>query len=79
MTFFRHVISGEGIMVDLQKVVVVKKWPRSVTLIDIQSFFGLADYYKRFTESFLTITAPLTKLTQKKVKFLWSDMCDNNY
>nr|GFA83027.1 hypothetical protein [Tanacetum cinerariifolium] len=33
----------------------------------------LAGYYRRFIEGFLTISKPMTKLTQKKVKFEWSD------
>nr|GFA44744.1 putative reverse transcriptase domain-containing protein [Tanacetum cinerariifolium] len=34
---------------------------------------GLAGYYRRFIEGFLKITKPMTKLTQKKVKFEWGD------
>lgn len=30
-------------------------------------------------ESFSTIATPLTKLTQKKIKFLWSDACDGSF
>nr|GEX28818.1 reverse transcriptase domain-containing protein [Tanacetum cinerariifolium] len=39
-------------------------------VIDIQ---GLAGYYRRFIEGFSKITKPMTKLTQKKVKFEWDD------
>nr|GFB24577.1 putative reverse transcriptase domain-containing protein [Tanacetum cinerariifolium] len=34
---------------------------------------GLAGYYRRFIEGFSKITKPMTKLTQKKVKFEWGD------
>nr|GEX37860.1 hypothetical protein [Tanacetum cinerariifolium] len=34
---------------------------------------GLAGYYRRFIEGFLKIAKPMTKLTQKKVKFDWGD------
>ncbi|GJR69846.1 putative reverse transcriptase domain-containing protein [Tanacetum coccineum] len=34
---------------------------------------GLAGYYRRFIEGFLKIAKPMTKLTQKKVKFVWGD------
>ncbi|GJU33515.1 hypothetical protein Tco_1181869 [Tanacetum coccineum] len=30
-------------------------------------------YYRRFIEGFLKIAKPMTKLTQKKVKFVWGD------
>nr|GEZ67942.1 hypothetical protein [Tanacetum cinerariifolium] len=34
---------------------------------------GLAGYYRRFIERFSKIAKPMTKLTQKKVKFEWGD------
>nr|GEV65738.1 putative reverse transcriptase domain-containing protein [Tanacetum cinerariifolium] len=34
---------------------------------------GLAGYYRRFIKGFLKIAKPMTKLTQKKVKFEWGD------
>ncbi|GJS55803.1 putative reverse transcriptase domain-containing protein [Tanacetum coccineum] len=37
------------------------------------SFSGLAGYYRRFIEGFSKIAKPMTKLTQKKVKFEWGD------
>ena len=70
MTFLGHVVSSEGIKVDPQKIEAVKNWPRPTTLTDIRSFLGLAGYYRRFVEIFSSLAAPLTKLTQKKVKFL---------
>nr|GFB02099.1 hypothetical protein [Tanacetum cinerariifolium] len=39
-------------------------------MIDSQ---GLAGYYRRFIEGFSKIAKPMTKLTQKKVKFEWGD------
>ncbi|XP_070003377.1 uncharacterized protein [Nicotiana sylvestris] len=64
-----HVISREGIMVDPQKIVAVKNWPRRTTPMEIHSFSGLAGYYMRFVEGFSTLASPLTKLTHKAVKF----------
>nr|GFD40217.1 putative reverse transcriptase domain-containing protein [Tanacetum cinerariifolium] len=34
---------------------------------------GLAGYYRRFIEGFSKIAKPMTKLTQKNVKFEWGD------
>ncbi|GJX89063.1 hypothetical protein Tco_0341077 [Tanacetum coccineum] len=39
----------------------------------IRQFLGLAGYYQRFIEGFSKIAKPMTKLTQKKVKFVWGE------
>nr|GFC11921.1 RNA-directed DNA polymerase homolog [Tanacetum cinerariifolium] len=41
--------------------------------MEIRQFLGLAGYYWRFIEGFSKIAKPMTKLTQKKVKFEWGD------
>jgi hypothetical protein len=66
-----HVISAEGIFVDPGKVEAVLKWERPTNVIEIQSFLGLAGYYRRFIERFSAIASPLTKLTRKEVRFVW--------
>ncbi|WMV18680.1 hypothetical protein MTR67_012065, partial [Solanum verrucosum] len=47
--------------------------------IDIRSFLDSADYYRIFVERFSSIASPLTKLTQKRVKFQRSDECEKNF
>ncbi|GKE76148.1 putative reverse transcriptase domain-containing protein, partial [Tanacetum coccineum] len=39
----------------------------------IWQFFGLAGYYRIFIKGLWKIAKPMTKLTQKKVKFVWGD------
>ncbi|KAH0724761.1 hypothetical protein KY284_000626 [Solanum tuberosum] len=34
---------------------------------------------KRFVEGFSSISSPLTKLTQKTIKFQWSKACDKSF
>ena len=47
--------------------------PLSVT--KIRSFLGLAGYYRRFEQNFSRIAGPLTKLTQKGEKYVWTAEC----
>ena len=79
MTFLGHVISDDGIRVDTQKIEAVKTWPRLTTPIEVRSFLRLAGYYRRFVEGFSSISAPLTKLTQKSAKFQWNDACERSF
>ncbi|GJW56420.1 putative reverse transcriptase domain-containing protein [Tanacetum coccineum] len=51
----------------------VKDWTSPKTPTEIRQFLGLAGYYRRFIEGFSKIAKPMTKLTQKKVKFEWGD------
>ena len=72
-------VSGEGIKVDPKKTEAVKNWPRPLSSSDIRSFLGLAGYYRRFVEGFASISSPLTKLTQKKAKYQWSEACEKSF
>ncbi|GJV43903.1 putative reverse transcriptase domain-containing protein [Tanacetum coccineum] len=69
----RHVIDMEGIHVDPAKIKSIKDWATPKSPTRIRQFLGLAGYYRRFIEGFSKIAKPMTKLTQKKVKFVWGD------
>ncbi|GJX59334.1 hypothetical protein Tco_0290724 [Tanacetum coccineum] len=71
--FLGHVIDSKGIHVDPTKIESVKDWASPKTPTEIRQFLGLAGYYRRFIEGFSKIAKPMTKLTQKKVKFVWGD------
>ncbi|XP_040947674.1 uncharacterized mitochondrial protein AtMg00860-like [Gossypium hirsutum] len=73
VTFLGHVVSAEGIKMDPRKIEVVLDWKTPKSVSKIQSFLGLAGYYRRFVEGFLLIVAPLTKLLRTGVSFEWTD------
>ncbi|GJX40904.1 putative reverse transcriptase domain-containing protein, partial [Tanacetum coccineum] len=70
--FLGHVIDSQGIHVDPAKIESIKDWASSKTATEIHQFLGLVGYYQRLIEGFSKIAKPMTKLTQKKVKFDWS-------
>ncbi|GJT88390.1 putative reverse transcriptase domain-containing protein [Tanacetum coccineum] len=71
--FLGHVIDSKGIHVDPAKIESIKDWASPKSPTKIRQFLGLAGYYRRFIEGFSKIAKPMTKLTQKKVKFEWGD------
>ena len=79
VAFLGNIISGEGIRVDTEKIEVVQSFPRPTSSTDIRSFMGLAGYYRKFIEGFSSISYPLTKLTQKIVKFQWLEACAKSF
>ena len=68
-------MSASSVSVNLEKVEVAMCWERSKSVFEIRSFLGLAGYYRRFIEDFSRLVAPMTRLTQKEVKFDWDDRC----
>ena len=73
VTFSGHVKSRDDIRVDLKRMEAIIDWSRPITVTEVRSFLGLTGYYKRFVKDFSKIAAPLTRLTQKNVKFIWTD------
>nr|GFA90058.1 putative reverse transcriptase domain-containing protein [Tanacetum cinerariifolium] len=71
--FLGYMIDIQGIHVDPAKIESVKDWASPKSPKEIRKFLGLAGYYRRFIEGFSKIAKPMTKLTQKKVKFEWGD------
>ena len=69
VTFLGHVVSKEGISMDLSKVEAVSQWKQPKNPTEVRSFLGLAGYYQRFVDGFSKIAAPMTALTRKNVKF----------
>ncbi|GKF08922.1 putative reverse transcriptase domain-containing protein, partial [Tanacetum coccineum] len=69
----RGTMSVESIHVDPAKIEEIKDWASPKTPTEVRQFLGLAGYYRRFIEGFSKIARPMTKLTQKNVKFKWGE------
>ena len=75
--FLGHRISSEGIHVMQDKVRAIEEWPIPKSVKDVQSFLGLAGYYRKFIKGFSAIAGPLSELTRKEndkyIAFKWTD------
>ena len=74
--FLSHVVSKQGVVVDPAKIEAVMKWEPPKNVTDVCSFLGLAGYYRRFVEGFSKLAMPMTRLTKKGEKFLWTPKCE---
>jgi hypothetical protein len=79
VAFLGLVISKGGISMDPSKVQDVLSWNVPKSVDDIQSFLGLAGYYRRFIEGFSKICKPMTELIEKDKKCEWMPTCEASF
>ena len=70
-----HKISATGLEVDKAKVSVMKTLLPLTIVKGIRSFWGLAEFYRRFIRDFSKISRPLCRLFEKDAKFDFDESC----
>ena len=74
-----HVISAKGIAIDPEKFKAIVECEPPKTVKQVRSFLGLASYCRCFVKNYSKIDKPLTDLTKKDKKFIWSPQCDESF
>ncbi|XP_047331390.1 uncharacterized protein LOC124934951 [Impatiens glandulifera] len=78
LDYLGHLISGNRVEVDPQKISCIQDWPVPKNIKALRGFLGLAGYYRRFVCNFGVIGKPLHGLL-KKGMFKWSDEADKSF
>jgi hypothetical protein len=61
--YLGYIIDQHGIHVDPAKIQFIHDWPAPTTLTHLQSFLGLANFYRRFMLGFSHIAWALSQIT----------------
>ena len=73
-------IIGEGcIKTDPDKVAAIRNISAPTKVKEVQSFLGLAGWYRRFLKDYSALTAPLTDLCSKKREFVWTPEAQKSF
>ena len=72
-------MSSSGVSMDLEKVEAIISWERPKSVFEIHNFLGLVSYYRRIIKDLSGLATPMTRLTQKEVKFEWNDLCERTF
>jgi hypothetical protein len=77
--FLGHVLSAKGIRPAPDNVEKILNWEPPKTVKEVQSFLGMANYYRRFIKDYSSIARPLINLTRKEQKFEWTEACQASF
>ena len=66
-------VGPRGVQASPGKVKAIIEWPRPKSVHNVQSFLGLASYYRRFVRGFSEMARPLTHMTRAGVEWEWSE------
>lgn len=69
LPFLGFIVGKEGIEVDQSKINTIKEWKTPTSIVQAQSFLGLANFYRRFVKDFSKIAAPINEYIGKKCKW----------
>jgi hypothetical protein len=71
--YLGYIVDEHGVHVDLAKIQVIHDWPTPITLTELQSFLGLANFYRRFMLGFSHIAWALNQVIKGggRENFMW--------
>ncbi|CAI7867393.1 unnamed protein product [Closterium sp. NIES-53] len=70
---FQMTMNEAGVEIDPKKLDTVKAWHPPMNITELQIFLGFINYVRRFVLDMARLTAPLTDLLRKGVRFTWGE------
>ena len=73
--YLGYILSPDGLKMSDNKVKIIKDWPETKKVKDIQLFLGFANFYHHFINKFSDVIVLLTCLMCKGISWDFSDKC----
>lgn len=70
--YLGKIVSASGVTPDPCKITAIQNLLPPTTITGVRLFVGAVSYYRRWTQGFGNIAAPLHSLTRKDQKFVWT-------
>ena len=77
--FLGYYVSSESLKMDIKKVSAILDLSIPTTVKEVQSFLGLANFYRRLIKNFAKIAYSLNKLKRKNNTFVWSKDANDSF
>lgn len=76
LKYLGYRVTKEGLQTDPEKIESMVNYPTPKRVKDVRRFVGMVSWYRRFVPNFSSRIRPLTNLTRKNCKFVWSPECE---
>jgi hypothetical protein len=77
--FLSHVISNGEVKASPAKIEALYRFNTPKSVKEVQSFLGLASYYRKYIPNFSTIASPLIRCTMKCKTLIWDSNCQKAF
>jgi len=77
--FLGFILSADGIEPNPTKVQAIAKWPSPTSVLELQSFLGVVNYYRRFVKHLAVLASPLFDLLKKGASFTWLEQHEKSF
>lgn len=79
LKFLGYIVNRNGLAVDPDKISAIVNMPSPKSPREVKRIIGMIMWYRKFIPDLSTITEPITKLTRKNCKFVWSADCEQAF
>ena len=79
ISFLGHTVTSNGVLPGVEKIEAVLNFAPPKNVKNVQSFLGLANYYRKFIPNFAEKAEPIINLTRKETQFQWSNKCEREF
>ena len=77
--YLGHLLTTNGVKPQIEKVKAIHEMKPPTNAKGVGEFLGLVGYYRKFINRFADAARPLTKLTRKNSKFIWTEVCQTGF
>ena len=71
--FLGRKVSAEGVSINPDNIVKVKKWPVPTSVKEVEKFLGFANYHREHMKDYASVTRVLYQLTGSRAVFKWHE------
>ena len=77
--YLGHLLTTDGVKPQIEKVKAIHEMKPPTNAKGVREFLGLVGYYRKFINRSADAARPLTKLTRKDSKFIWTEKCQTGF